>query len=1301
MSVRKFCFIFLILLLTVISFASPALAAEDVKFDGYLVKLNGYGYRMRMSALSDDGMEPVAYIDDLYRIKDPDDIRKLADMGLVDYIEPNYILETLDSEGPNDAFYASQWTLDAIGYPSLYISGYNGSGVTVAIIDSGLYRAHEDLENIQISPYSKNLLGDGTYPEAYDRDQKGHGTFVASRIAPSTNNGIGLAGAASGAELMILRCISEMGSERFPYNEAYDANSGSIAVVAGAIRYAADNGADVINISLGTKSSINSTTLQDAVTYANNKGVIIVAAAGNDGTADMFYPANNEHVIGVGSVSRSNGTLIKSAFSQHNTSVKVTAPGADVFGIQIYPGIKGVLFTNAADTYQTSSGTSYSAPIISSLAAIVKQVNPALDSDDFLSLLAATSKDYGTSGYDTFFGYGVADAQALLTALTSQEYEISYDLGDDSSSPAALPDSYARTYTLNRTEDIVLPVPERHGYTFAGWYSSDDFSGDPVTVLPAGALGIAKADIGSDGVTVEGYSIGALTYYAKWERIILSHPASVKVCGYEASLKNGSVDTYEVTLPADAVLSLSDLIESNIAIEAEDESTVSMIGTSDGGETWTFMIKDHTYTLKISLSDLLIPTVAEGMEDQSGIVSLISSDGLTEAVPYRGTVSEWFMGADNYEIVSCSGSGTVSIDRSAETGDTVLIYTAGGSDYEGQEIIIRLRAYNSDFYCGDIITINIKVKRMSSNSVVSPSTQNYDIFTDSSLSVSVDLFDNTISGLVMDGKLLPESSYAVTATGDVTAFVTVTFKEAFLKSLSIGIHDITFKFSGGNDAILRINISDSAPRYTVTFYEDKTDSRPYRILENIRQDDAIGILPQEPSKTGYNFTGWYLSDGTTRITAETKVTSDLSVYASWSTNGQTGGGAIGGGGAGNGGAIGGGGSIGGGGGGFSGGGGIGGGAVIGGVPVITETKEEGPDGATFYALEDLPEFLSDNLPVLLTVKNGDIGAALSSEALQHIAEAGAGIIIESEYGKISIFAEILAGLAANEGQVLFSLTKVPQTNALIKEARITPEQVIGVFEANVSLISGEQAVDFGCNCEITLRLGRKYAGRYIQIRMADNAQNTYTALADSEGNVSVPAGTSGTVLVHLCNVVLFSDMAERAWYYGPVEYAVSHGMMNGVSKYAFDPNGTATRAMLAAILYRVAGSPQTEITADLKDLRAGAWYTTSVNWAYQKGILSGYGNGSFGPDDPITREQLAVILWIYAGSPETYGTIDGFSDANTASEYAVKALRWAVEQNILSGNGDGTLDPSAPATRAQIAAILQRFMTGRYDTVNV
>ena len=1270
MSVRKFCFLFLLLLLTAILFVSPVLATEDVEFDGYLVKLNGYGYQMRLSALSDDGMEPVEYVDNLYRIKDPEDVRELADMGLVDYIEPNYILETLESEGPDDEYYPSQWTLETIDYLSLYNSIYNGSGVTVAIIDSGLYEAHEDFENVQISPHSKNLLGNGTHTEAYDRDQKGHGTFVASQIAPSTNNGIGLAGTASGTELMILRCIAETGSEYFPYNDTYDANSGSIAVVAGAIRYAADKGADVINLSLGTKSSVNSTTLQDAITYASNKGVIIVAAAGNDGTSNMFYPANNEHVIGVGSVSRSNDTLIKSAFSQYNTSVKVTAPGADVLGIQIYPEIKGVLFADVSATYRTSNGTSYAAPVISALAAIAKQVNPSLDSDDFLSLLAATSKDYGTPGYDTSFGYGVANAQALLTALTSKEYEISYDLRDDSSSPATLPDGYADTYTLSRSEDIVLPFPSRPGYTFAGWYSSADLSGDPVTVLPEGALGIVRAE--KDGDTVKGYSIGALTYYAKWDKII--NPVSVKVCGYEAALQEEPADTYEVTLPADTVNSLSDLNKADITIKIEDESVASIIETTDGGATWTFKVKDHQYTLKITLSAQKIPTVAEGMEHQSGIAGLISLDGLTGAAPYHGTVSKWFSDANSYEIISCSGNGAVSIDKSIDTDETVLTYTTGGSDYEGQEVIIRLRASNDDFSCVDIATINIKVERMSSNSVVSPSTQNYDIFTDSSLSVDVNLFDNTISGLLLDDKLLQESNYTVTTTDDVTASVTVTFAEAFLKSLSIGEHDITFKFSGGNDAILNIIISDSAPRYTVTFYVNKTDSQSYYTLEKVRQDGMIGTLPPEPSKTGYSFTGWYLSDGTTRITAGTIVTSDLSVYASWSASGQTGGG-----------------------GGGIGGGGIGGGVIGGGsVSVITETKEEGPEGATFYTLEDLPESLSGTKPVLLTVKNGDTGVALSSEALQRIAKAGTGIIIENAYGQLSVSAETLSGLAATEGQILFSLTRLSQTNTLIKEAGIAPEQVIGAFEADVSVILGEQADSGRYNYEITLSLGQNYAGRQILIRKAGDDQNTvYTVLADNDGNVALSPGMSGTILVHLCKVVLFSDLTRGSWYFEPVEYAVSHGIMNGVSEYAFDPNGTATRAMLATILYRIAGSPQTQITADFEDLRAGAWYTISVNWAYQNGILSGYGNSSFGPDDPITREQLAVILWRYAGSPETKGTIDSFTDADTAAEYAVKALQWAVEQNLLSGKGDGTLHPSAPATRAEIAAILQRFITGR------
>ncbi len=171
----------------------------------------------------------------------------------------------------------------------------------------------------------------------------------------------------------------------------------------------------------------------------------------------------------------------------------------------------------------------------------------------------------------------------------------------------------------------------------------------------------------------------------------------------------------------------------------------------------------------------------------------------------------------------------------------------------------------------------------------------------------------------------------------------------------------------------------------------------------------------------------------------------------------------------------------------------------------------------------------------------------------------------------------------------------------------------------------------------------------------------------------------------------FADVAENDWYYSAVQFATDNGLFLGTGAAAFTPNGDMTRGMLAAVLYRLAQEPEIAADQSFNDVAGWQYYAKAVNWAAATGIVSGYGNGNFGPETLITREQLAVILWRYAGCPASTGSLDIFTDANMVSTWAVDALQWAVEQNLISGKGGGILDPGGKATRAQVAAILMRY----------
>lgn len=171
----------------------------------------------------------------------------------------------------------------------------------------------------------------------------------------------------------------------------------------------------------------------------------------------------------------------------------------------------------------------------------------------------------------------------------------------------------------------------------------------------------------------------------------------------------------------------------------------------------------------------------------------------------------------------------------------------------------------------------------------------------------------------------------------------------------------------------------------------------------------------------------------------------------------------------------------------------------------------------------------------------------------------------------------------------------------------------------------------------------------------------------------------------------YTDISSAKWYYESVRYVAENGLMTGFGGGKFGPGEELTRAQLAQVLYNREGKPAVTAENEFADVVDGAWYSSAVIWAADNDIVSGYGNNKFGPDDSITREQLATILWRSAGKPETAGNLDSFTDRGKASDWAVSALRWAVEQKIISGKGNGILDPKGRATRAEVAAMLMRY----------
>ncbi|MDX2099836.1 MAG: S8 family peptidase [Leptolyngbyaceae cyanobacterium bins.59] len=318
------------------------------------------------------------------------DLKQLAES-----VEPNYQYRAFDF--PNDPDYGKQWNLRSINVEAAW-DETRGSGITVAVIDTGVSQV-PDLETTKLVP---------GYDFVNDRedatDDNGHGTHVAGTIAQSTNNNYGVAGIAYEANLMPLKVLSSGGG-------------GTVADIAEAIRYAADNGADVINMSLGGGGE--SDLLKEAIDYAHQKNVVIIAAAGNAGENSAAYPARYPHVIGVAALGASGD---RAPYSNYGAGIDLSAPGGL---ISEEGGQTGGILQNTIDpstgeaVFAAFQGTSMAAPHVAGVAALVKATG-IKEPDAVLEILQQSARKLPEDPLN-YYGAGQLDAAgAVKLALKGQ-----------------------------------------------------------------------------------------------------------------------------------------------------------------------------------------------------------------------------------------------------------------------------------------------------------------------------------------------------------------------------------------------------------------------------------------------------------------------------------------------------------------------------------------------------------------------------------------------------------------------------------------------------------------------------------------------------------------------------------------------------------------------------------------------------------------------------------------------------------------------------------------------------------------
>ncbi len=312
----------------------------------------------------------------------PAALQALQHQPRVRYVEPNYLVQALDV--PNDTYYSSQqWAPQKIGAEAAWSITHGSADIEVAVLDTGLDMSHPEMSGKYCAGY--DFVNDDNDPS----DDHGHGTHVSGIVGALTNNGAGIAAVGWATTIMPVKVLNANGT-------------GTHADVAAGLEWATNAGAAIVNLSLGGPSG--SQTLEDAVNYAYNNGVLVVAAAGNAGTSTPYYPAAYSNVI---AVVATTSTDSRWGLSNYGSWIDMAAPGSSIYSTD---------WTGGAGAYTSRSGTSQASPHVCAVAALMLAVDDELTNDALRQALESTAVDLGDPGFDIYFGHGRLDACAAVSS---------------------------------------------------------------------------------------------------------------------------------------------------------------------------------------------------------------------------------------------------------------------------------------------------------------------------------------------------------------------------------------------------------------------------------------------------------------------------------------------------------------------------------------------------------------------------------------------------------------------------------------------------------------------------------------------------------------------------------------------------------------------------------------------------------------------------------------------------------------------------------------------------------------------
>lgn len=1166
----------------------------------------------------------------IYRADTLAEVFDFANYSDLESIERDVDVVLQDAAAPNDPLYESDQKayMTAIGQPEAWATGLDGSGVTIAVVDSGIIPSHDDLSAAGILSGINFVAGES---ESDTTDVLGHGTFITGLIHAGTDNGIGIAGLADGATILPLKC--------------FKTTTTSMSSIISAISRAVDADVDVISMSFGVSSGTEA--LRTVIADAASKGIILIAAVGNTTTGDhsIMYPAAYPNVIGVGAFD-TNGAVTN--FSRQNATIDISAPGQSIVSLS-YIG---------ANMYRTGgAGTSYAVPFVSAMAALALQADPGMTPDEFLTLLRDTAVDAGATGYDTAYGWGRLDAGALTRALPTL-HRLTFDLnGGSFPAGTVVPEAFTA-----ESPDIPLPTPQKTDDDFTGWHLAADLSDSALAALPHGT--------DSDVVLHAGWQIS---------EVADARINGAALLGSEGTLisETGEPDAasiFTVDLPAGTTLSA--IHASDVVIRTvSDLAAVGAASTSDGGATWTADVVSangaHSRRCEIRANVLSdpAPTLNSAYAAVSGSAVPASIDGRTAAVPFGIDISDWFDDIDEYgandaaaltwRITGCTGRGTARIDGT--TLSYVPVATDAGVGHDGGTVGIEIAASDAFSDCPDRAVVTLAVAAVpSSNARLAATSASFDLnettaaYADASISIS--LYGNRLVSISADGTALaPDSDYLASTTwsssdesGTLPFSCSVLISKTWMRSLSVGTHALSFAFDGGASADFTLTVGKTASAVVVPDSDTDTDDSSSSssgggggggasagtvvLIQNgevplslpVFRDGSL-LIPaiDEASRTALfaqaRLSGTFLLDfsGTSGIHSLRFSDDDFRAISEGVASNAA----------------------------------------------ITRLSIKLSGASVEFDRPALAAFLSqmDGRDLTLSVSPVEPGALTARQAaaagnrpVYSIQASSGGKFISEFSGMLSI--EIPCALKAGETGAGLMVRHLADDGSLTDATEVEWMPLSGAVRFGTSHLS-MWMIDYSALQAWTSpfrdvsRTSWFYdAVRYVNFNGLFNGTSK-TAFAPDDGMTRamfvtvlsrLDARTGTTTGAAVTAAPSFEDAAAGTWYSDAVNWAVSRGIASGVGGNRFGSVQGITREQIAVMLH--------------------AYANRSV------AVPSGSGDGS-----------VASV-------------VAGFSDADSISVWAKDSVEWAVAEGLMKGDESGRLLPGSGATRAQVAVILQRFV---------